>query len=118
MPTTERLDVILGSWGTEVEKRNPELCTHEVYIVINTLFACTDRSRKIHIFISEGFDTEINSVQLFFFHFPAECRVLFRKRLSDRGDKHYRSKSLSTTHLLPRMFLLKFSQTTGKVILK
>lgn len=70
----DMLDVILGSWGTEVEKRKSELCTHAAYIAINTLFICVDRSRKICIFISEGFDTEFNSVRIFFI-FPqnGEC---------------------------------------------
>lgn len=110
----DMLDVILGSWGTEVEKRKSELCTHAAYIAINTLFICVDRSRKICIFVSEGFDTEFNSVRIFF-HFPTEWRMLFRKRLSDTGDKRYRSKSLSTAHLLPRMFCWSFPSLQEKL---
>lgn len=49
-----------------MEKRDPRLCTQAVYIVINTLCIWKDQSRKIHIFVSEGFDTEINSVQINF----------------------------------------------------
>lgn len=64
--TLDMLDVIFGSWGIEVEKRKPEFCTHAAYIAMNTLFICVDRSQKTCIFISEGFDTEINSVQIFF----------------------------------------------------
>lgn len=110
------LDVILGSWGIEVEKRNPRLCTQAVSVVINTWCFGKDRSQKIHIFILKALTLKLTHFKLF--SSPTECRLFFRKDLSDIEDKCYRSESLSIIHLLPRMFYYEFSQSTRKVILQ
>ena len=103
----DMLDVILGSQEIEVVKRKPENCIHAADIAINTLFICVDRSPKICIFVSEGFDTEINSVQIFFIFQQNE------KSSSENVCLIQETSVIGLRDFELHIFFLEFSQTTG-----